>query len=783
MKRILLSLTVGSIALAIVGQERAIAGNYSPKEIVKKIATSTSASVLLPSEESFKKYFFSNDESVFAKTVTANQYQEYSINFSPISDCNANACMRFSVSARRGKEINTQIAQGRDASSEYIELVDGSKALASKHCGASCWGVVQWKYQNILYEVWTKARDAEGAISIANSMVKAGDLSKSSSMAEPVKPITPIASATTSGTWVNKQCEKTAPPTPRSYGSFEIAYQFSFISQRKSYIMYAARSIDGSYLFCTSLPGYRSPQLINHEKLNFPFIDQITQQRENSPTFDVVIRDGNGIKPKTIPFQLNLANPQKPAIIQPIAQPTEPIKPITPIAAANTYAYPSPDEFKQFKKTLKPSPITLSAADRQARTNFQTEWKQKNPAISSYVGAWKTADNQDVYVFPSKVAGRSNKSEPLSAFYGAIGSPELSPGTQEELDRAQCVSALPKGVAIVQTSQKPTILSVRVTNTEGKPPVKGDVLRITFSVRNHNKVDTLNLMPTLSNRSFGDSPIPLGNIDIKLNANETKNVVIDIGPFIDDKNNGKIYAIGSGSYVIPNVKLTSIKGSSSETNFTGRDFNVEISNVVLTAVVYDGKYFDKIQYKESPETYMKESFTRPSEVFIPNTPDSDEGKYELFSGGFDEMMGVNQKFKLIPGFSLSSRRDDMCQQVTKYAGETLGLRNSWTTNGEVKTDPNNHGFDYLIGLSHESISNVACMGLGVQVNGVFDYDLSIDRAQLLVTHESGHLFGAPHCDPKLGYVMCSGELHEHYKNNGTHVWHKESRDKMRNLFR
>lgn len=75
------------------------------------------------------------------------------------------------------------------------------------------------------------------------------------------------------------------------------------------------------------------------------------------------------------------------------------------------------------------------------------------------------------------------------------------------------------------------------------------------------------------------------------------------------------------------------------------------------------------------------------------------------------------------------------------------------------------------------------MGLGVQVNGVFDYDLSIDRAQLLVTHESGHLFGAPHCDPKLGYVMCSGELHEHYKNNGTHVWHKESRDKMRNLFR
>ena len=176
-------LSVVSIALAGVVQEGAIAGNYFPKEIAKRIAKSTSASVLLPSEDSFKKTFFSDDRNIFATTNTADQYKEYSLNFSPIPDCNANVCMRFSVSAKRGKEINTQIAQGRNASSEYIELVDGSKALASTHCGASCWGVVQWKYQNILYEVWTKARGAEGAISIANSMVKVGDRSKSSSIA------------------------------------------------------------------------------------------------------------------------------------------------------------------------------------------------------------------------------------------------------------------------------------------------------------------------------------------------------------------------------------------------------------------------------------------------------------------------------------------------------------------------------------------------------------------------------------------------------------------------
>jgi hypothetical protein len=183
---------------------------------------------------------------------------------------------------------------------------------------------------------------------------------------------------------------------------------------------------------------------------------------------------------------------QGPVNNKPIAQPAKPIaqpaKPLTPIAASNTYAYPSPQEFAQFKKTLRPSPVALSAADRKLRQDFQAEWQKKNPAIGPFVGAWKTADNQDIYVFPSSqagracvvekkdgefkaaigvsmkadmryllthgqfrvagmtdvVAGRSDKSQPLSALYAAIGSPDVSSSVKEDLAQAKCVAELPR---------------------------------------------------------------------------------------------------------------------------------------------------------------------------------------------------------------------------------------------------------------------------------------------------------------------------------------------------
>jgi hypothetical protein len=198
-----------------------------------------------------------------------------------------------------------------------------------------------------------------------------------------------------------------------------------------------------------------------------------------------------------------------------IAQPTTPLQ---PIAAASTYAYPSPAEFTQFKKTLKPSPVALSTTDRKLRQDFQAEWQKKNRAIAPYVGAWKTADNQDVYVFPSTVsqracvvrqkdgqlemklavsmtadmrfdgntgmfrvdpmtdvvAGRSDKSEPLSALYGAIGSPDVS-SVKGELEQAQCISELPKGIVVAKKDEvvKP-IETLSQTETGTGNPVNFD---------------------------------------------------------------------------------------------------------------------------------------------------------------------------------------------------------------------------------------------------------------------------------------------------------------------
>lgn len=51
-------------------------------------------------------------------------------------------------------------------------------------------------------------------------------------------------------------------------------------------------------------------------------------------------------------------------------------------------------------------------------------------------------------------------------------------------------------------------------------------------------------------------------------------------------------------------------------------------------------------------------------------------------------------------------------------------------------------------------------------------------------HETGHVFGAPHCDdvgdgsggPLQGFVMCSGEKHARYPSQ--FVWHSTSRASM-----
>ncbi len=122
-----------------------------------------------------------------------------------------------------------------------------------------------------------------------------------------------IAPAQARGTWVNNTCQKIAPSASRS-DSFEIDYQFTFKTQQQPYLMYAARANDGAYLFCRSKPGYRSPQVIKHETLNFPFVETITQPKKGTPIFRVMIRNGNGRGATVTPIKLDLTNPRKPIV-------------------------------------------------------------------------------------------------------------------------------------------------------------------------------------------------------------------------------------------------------------------------------------------------------------------------------------------------------------------------------------------------------------------------------------------------------------------------------------
>jgi hypothetical protein len=181
----------------------------------------------------------------------------------------------------------------------------------------------------------------------------------------------------------------------------------------------------------------------------------------------------------------------------PDSTPEIPPKQLTPIATGPTYSYPSSSEFATFKRNYK-AEQPLSSVDRASRQSFQQSWQSKNPAIAPYIGTWKTADNQMLYVYPSTVtsrfcvvtqkdgklstgvgtslnrearydgtfglfrieglsdaiAARSDRGQPLSAMYAAIGAPELTNDLKDELLQAKCLMALPTSTSPSQSIRR-----------------------------------------------------------------------------------------------------------------------------------------------------------------------------------------------------------------------------------------------------------------------------------------------------------------------------------------
>jgi hypothetical protein len=332
-------------------------------------------------------------------------------------------------------------------------------------------------------------------------------------------------------------------------------------------------------------------------------------------------------------------------------------------------------------------------------------------------------------------------------------------------------------------SARADVTAVTVAAETGGPPVKGAPLRVTVSVHNTgDAAGTVRVTPVIVSARFADfAGVTLGTAEVTLAAGETRDTTLVAGPFLVDADGGHV-ALGRGDYTFTEVDVEIDGVVSADVDFTGPTFTVAASNAVFDLVLYDPAYFTAIGWTGTPEAYVLDAYHRAGELFTPSSPGSDTGTYQAVPGGFDEMMGIEHHVLAVPGLVASEAAGGFCEQVTAQARTLAGLTRDWDVdeNQEVFTSADHHGFDVLIGLTPAMGGGAACGWLGVQVSGLFTFDLSLDRSQIILVHETGHLFGAPHCDPLQGYVMCAGEQHAHYRDSGIYVWHQASRDVMAN---
>jgi hypothetical protein len=368
----------------------------------------------------------------------------------------------------------------------------------------------------------------------------------------------------------------------------------------------------------------------------------------------------------------------------------------------------------------------------------------------------------------------------------ADAGPGPHPDASDEVERDGAVPAEPDAETPVDTCPQGTngtidVVSVSVSGPQGAPR-KGDELTVTLTLNNAGVEGvSAGLTVLLDSLRFDDfRAVPLATGEVLACPGETT-VTLRGGPFLSDASNRQ-FALGSGDYHIAGVVLAQGQSSSEDRDFAGADFNMATSNVLLVPVLYNHGYFEQIEGDfASPEAYLTDAFTRPNEVFTPTTGDPDgPGDYQGFPGGFDEMMGVRHVFKSFPGFDGKfDSGENWCYGAMDYASQVLGLKARWTGRG---TRSDQHGFDYVIALSSNMGGGVAWSPYDVQVSGFINRD--VDRQQVIAVHESGHVFDSPHCDnvgngsggSLQGYVMCSGEKHEHYPTQ--FVWHIESRKTM-----
>ncbi len=389
---------------------------------------------------------------------------------------------------------------------------------------------------------------------------------------------------------------------------------------------------------------------------------------------------------------------------------------------------------------------------------------------------------------PNLGAGSKEGADSSAGRYSQMDPDASSPG---DSDGAPSASDSPGTVTnpMSDETKLPDTFDVQSTalkalNATGAAPLKGDEIVFTLSLANQGaKAGTVHITPRLTSKRFADySNVKLPTQDVALKGGEKKDITFKAGPFITDPDTKKEYAVNRGQYTMAfDVEGDGITKRTDD-KVPGKDFEVMTSNVKLTVTLWNKAYLKKCNYQGSIDQYLLETYSRKGEIF-----DQDKNSYKGFAKGFDEMMGVKTVFKTIEAYNPDSsvfNGGDILESIETRAKEVLGLTERWHGySDQGLTDSRNHGFDFLQGLTDNGFGGLAWVGGNSLAAGVFDADPSLGRTQMVLIHENGHNYGAGHCDTLdgvnyQGYVMCSGEKHDHYKKDGTFVWLKKSTDVM-----
>ncbi|RYZ52432.1 MAG: hypothetical protein EOP07_19630 [Proteobacteria bacterium] len=340
-----------------------------------------------------------------------------------------------------------------------------------------------------------------------------------------------------------------------------------------------------------------------------------------------------------------------------------------------------------------------------------------------------------------------------------VSGPETGTGTE-----ADPSANLPAGFL-------PNMLSMTVTNSSGAAPKKGDALKVTVKFENKGaKSGELKLNPFLTGSRFTDfENVPLSTVSNSLKGGEKKDIVFEIPNLIENPANSMRFALSRGGYKL-NVQME-FEGKKVDMT-KPQEFEIAKGPGVFTLVLYDKRYFTIGGAKgQDAEKWVVETMTRKGSVYDQNSKTK-----KIYAGGFDEMMGVKHIVKGVDQLDSTDDGSDVFDKPEALATKWLGLSKKWDHGSGPGT--NKHGYDYFIALDYDYWGGVAFGA--AQVSGIGDE--TKDRMQVILVHESGHVFGAPHCDPIQGYVMCSGEKHEDYKKSGEFVWLDDSRNAMKNIF-